>query len=273
MIPKVIHYCWFGGNALPEAVLKCIESWRRNCPDYSIVEWNESNYDINKHQYVKEAYEAKKWAFVSDFARLDIIYNNGGVYLDTDVEVIRPIDEMLANDCFLAAETTGFVATGLGFGAVKNNAIIKKLLDEYENAHFRLSSGQYDTMIPCPKRNTEPLSRMGYKYSEKDIWTAEGVTVFPPEYFCPIDYNTNQVKITDKTVSIHHYSGLWISKEERDLNAAIEEMERKNGRIAAFFKRQKMKYDFEVKQQEVKNWFEYLYRKTTYKLYRIINKR
>ena len=272
MIPKTIHYCWFGGNALPEIALKCIESWRRYCPDYEIIEWNESNYDVNKHPYIKEAYDAKKWAFVSDFARLDIIYNNGGIYLDTDVEVIRLIDEMLNNNCFLAAETTGFVNTGLGFGAVKNSVIVKKLLDEYENAHFRLSSGVYDS-IPCPRRNTEPLFKMGYRYSEYDMWIGEGVVVFPPEFFCPINYDTKQLKITDKTVSIHHYSGLWISKEERDLNAAIKEMERKNGRMVAFLKRQKMKCDYAIRQNEVKNWLEYLCRKITYKLFEIKNRR
>ncbi|MBR4241618.1 MAG: hypothetical protein IKR97_05300, partial [Eubacterium sp.] len=104
MIPKKIHYCWFGGNPLPDSVLKCIESWKHFCPDYEIIQWNEENYDINKFQYAKEAHDAKKWAFVSDLARLDIVYNEGGIYLDTDVELIRSLDSLLDNKCFLAIE-------------------------------------------------------------------------------------------------------------------------------------------------------------------------
>lgn len=272
MIPKVIHYCWFGKNILPEIALKCIDSWKRYCPDYEIIEWNESNYDVNKHSYLKEAYDAKKWAFVSDCARLDIIYNNGGIYLDTDVELVGSLDAFLNNECFLAAETTGFVATGLGFGAVRKSEIVKKMLDEYKGARFRLPSGAYDS-LPCPRRNTEPLFKMGFKYSEKDVWKGEGVVVFPPEYFCPIEYDTKQLKITEKTVSIHHYSGLWISKEERELNTAIEEMERENGRIVSFLKRQKMKCDYAISHKEVKNWLEYLYRKITYKIFETKNRR
>lgn len=103
-IPKIIHYCWFGGNILPDKVQKCIESWKRYCPDYKIICWNESNYDVNKIRYTKEAYKEKKWAFVSDYARLDIIYENGGIYLDTDVELICGMDILLQNDVFLAID-------------------------------------------------------------------------------------------------------------------------------------------------------------------------
>ena len=124
MIPKVIHYCWFGGNELPELAMKCIDSWKKFCPDYEIKQWNEKNYDLDSSRYIKEAYKNKKWAFVSDYARLDIIYNNGGIYLDTDVELIGKLDEFLDEKCFLAAEREEYVNTGLGFGAEKGNVVI-----------------------------------------------------------------------------------------------------------------------------------------------------
>ena len=214
MIPKVIHYCWFGGNPLPELAQKCIASWKKYCPNYEIKEWNENNFDLSVCDYVKEAYDAKKWAFVSDYARLDIIYHNGGIYLDTDVELLKPLDEFLGVSAFFGAESTGFVATGLGFGAEKKNKVVKHMLDEYTNIHFKKLDSTFDT-TPCPRRNTKPLEEEGYRFSEKEIWKAKDVVVFPPKYFCPIDYRTGRIMITDRTYSIHHYSALWLSDEER----------------------------------------------------------
>ena len=136
MIPKVIHYCWFGGNSKPELVQKCIESWKQYCPEYKIVEWNESNFDVNCIDYVKCAYQDKKWAFVFDYARLWIIYNNGGIYLDTDVLLKNNLDDLLSYDCWLASDDVRYIATGLGFGAVKNHYIIEKLMNEYSNYEY-----------------------------------------------------------------------------------------------------------------------------------------
>lgn len=133
MIPKKIHYCWFGKNPLPNEVKKCIESWKLFCPDYEIIEWNEENYDVFKIDYMAEAYKAEKYAFVSDYARLDIIYNNGGIYLDTDVELIRPLDDLLHHSCYLGMELPGRVATGLGFGAVKGNNFLYENMKYYEH--------------------------------------------------------------------------------------------------------------------------------------------
>ena len=124
MIPKKIHYCWFGNNPLPESVQRCIESWKKYCPGYEIIEWNEGNYNINKIPFIEKAYKEKKYAFVSDYARLDIIYNEGGIYLDTDVELIKNIDPLLEHSCFLALESCGAVATGLGFGSIKKHSFI-----------------------------------------------------------------------------------------------------------------------------------------------------
>ncbi|TNU75055.1 glycosyltransferase family 32 protein, partial [Lactococcus cremoris] len=136
MIPKVIHYCWFGGQPLPESALKCIESWRRFCPDYEIKQWSEKNYDVNKIQYIKEAYQEKKFAFVTDVARLDIIWNEGGIYLDTDVELIKSLDELLYNSLYLGMERAGRVNTGLGFGAEVNHPIVRANLELYTNIPF-----------------------------------------------------------------------------------------------------------------------------------------
>lgn len=216
MIPKVIHYCWFGGNPLPELTKECIKSWKMYCPDYEIKEWNEYNFNINCCDFVKEAYEAKKWSFVSDYARLYIIYHEGGVYLDTDVELIQNIDSFLENKCFLGEEKSGFVNTGIGFGAEKNNMIVKEMLDEYDGKHFKLNDKVLDT-TPCPQKNTAPLLKYGYKYSGTDIWKDKNVTVYPPEFFSPMDYETGRIEITDNTKSIHHYTASWHSKTENQI--------------------------------------------------------
>ena len=142
MIPKIIHYCWFGGNPLPPSAEKCIESWKKFCPDYEIRRWDESNYDITKNQYMQEAYQCKKWGFVPDYARLDIIYDHGGIYLDTDVEIIKTFDELLDCVAFGGVEQESpYVALGLGFGAEKGNDIIRQLRDKYDELHF-MEDGQ-----------------------------------------------------------------------------------------------------------------------------------
>ena len=131
MIPKIIHYCWFGGNEIPEHDKKCIESWKKYCPDYKIIRWDESNYDYKKNSYMREAYEAKKWGFVPDYARLDIVYEHGGIYLDTDVELVKNIDELLEHKAYMGFEVGGeFVSPGLGFGAEKNFPLFKKMMEE-----------------------------------------------------------------------------------------------------------------------------------------------
>ena len=140
MIPKVIHYCWFGGNPKSEIINNCINSWREFCPEYEIIEWNETNFDVNSIPYIKKAYEEKKWAFVSDFARLWIIYHKGGIYLDTDVLLHKSLDELTKYDCWLASEDVRYVATGLGFGAVKEHFLIKNMMEAYYSLLFPAST-------------------------------------------------------------------------------------------------------------------------------------
>lgn len=135
MIPKKIHYCWFGGNPLPESAKKYIGTWKKYCPDYEIIEWNENNFDVTQNQYCKEAYEAKKWAFVSDYARLKVLYDFGGIYMDTDVEVVKPLDDLLQYNWFSGFESEKRIQTGT-MGAGFNSTIIKIFLDDYKNRHF-----------------------------------------------------------------------------------------------------------------------------------------
>lgn len=210
MIPKIIHYCWFGGNPIPEDAKKCIESWKKYCPDYEIKEWNESNFDVTKNKYMYQAYRAKKWGFVPDYARLDIIYNYGGIYLDTDVEIIKPLDELLNQKGFCGIENGSLcIALGLGFGAEKNDKTIKLLLDSYEKLFF-IKNGQPD-LTPAPILNEKILKNL-YIKNENIITHCGTLTVYPTEYFCPMNYDTGEIKITEKTYSIHHYTASWYDK-------------------------------------------------------------
>ena len=265
MINKVIHYCWFGGNALPEDVLKCIDSWKNYCPDYEIKQWNEKNFDVNQNDYIKEAYQEKKWAFVSDYARLKIIYDQGGIYLDTDVELIKSLDDLLYNKCFFGTETSEVIATGLGLGAEKGNKFIKMMLDEYEGAHFVIKKGIYD-LTPCPKRNTDPLIREGFKFDNQKIWEKDGCKVYPPEFFSPINYDTRELVITDNTYSIHHYSATWIPEGEKKLSKKLDQIKVDHSAIVAFVLCQKEKYQYEKRIGNCSTILSYIYRKIIKKL-------
>lgn len=214
MIPKKIHYCWFGGKPLPKDVKKCIKSWQKMCPDYEIIEWNESNFDINCCSFVKDAYTAKAWAFVSDYARLKIVYDNGGIYLDTDVELIKNIDFLLHNNCFFATQQEGgVVATGLGFGAIKGASILKEMLDCYESTRF---DNEKKEEIACPILNTKVLKKYGFEFKENVIKLSPiDVTVYPPKFFDPISPGDTKNLYCDDTVSIHHYSASWTNSNNK----------------------------------------------------------
>ena len=208
-IPKVIHYCWFGNGKMPKLTKKCIESWKKYCPDYEIICWNEENFDFSENQYAKQAYEAGKWAFVSDYARLKIIYDYGGIYMDTDVELIRPIDPLLEYEGYMGFEKNGQVATGLGFGAEKGNEIVGRMLKDYNDIAFIKTDGSYD-LSPCPVRNSAALTEMGMDLKNTDQ-IFKGVRFLPAEYLSPMDYYTGKKIITPNTYSIHHYAASWTS--------------------------------------------------------------
>ena len=208
-IPKVIHYCWFGNGKLPKLTKKCIKSWKKYCPDYEIICHTEETFDVSQNRYMKEAYEQKKWAFVSDYARLKIIYDYGGIYLDTDVELIKPLDDLLEKKGFMGFDEKGIVATGLGFGAEKGNEIIKEFIKDYEDIPFVLEDGSFD-LTPCPDRNTDALKRLGMDIENHDQ-TFMGVDFLPKEYLCPMEYDTGNKLVTKNTYSIHHYCATWTS--------------------------------------------------------------
>ncbi|GAB2026064.1 glycosyltransferase [Lactovum odontotermitis] len=216
MIPKKIHYCWFGGSPLPAKAKKIIETWRKFCPDYEIIEWNETNYDVHKNKYMADAYKEKKWGFVSDYSRLDIIYNEGGFYLDTDVELLKSLDELRENEAYMGfegAEKVEAVASGLGFGAVKENETIKALRDLYESLNFYNLDGSLN-LTPCPKYQTDFFLKWGLKINNK-FQTIAGVKIYPTEYFDPKDYYFGKTYVTKNTISIHQYEMSWKSKKDK----------------------------------------------------------
>lgn len=209
-IPKIIHYCWFGGKELPEDVKKMIDSWKKNCPDYEIKEWNEKNFDLNSNEYVKEAYSAKKWAFISDYARLVALKQFGGIYLDTDVELIKNLDDFLDNDAFAGFETSGSIQTAV-IGCKKNFKLIDEFLDYYNSHHFILDNNSFDTTT-----NVVILTNICKKYGLKLNNKKQSINnfiIFPSDYFCPKNMDTGIIKITDNTHAIHHFSGSWLSIE------------------------------------------------------------
>lgn len=209
MIPKIIHYCWFGRNPLPKTAEKCIRSWKKYCSDYEIIRWDESNFDVNCNEYCREMYEQEKWAFLTDYVRLRVVYENGGIYLDTDVEVIKPLDDLLHNSAYMGLETTDKVNTGLGFGAERNHWFIGENMIYYEK--WRSS----DSVETCPIITTRLLESKGLIYNHLNVNHLNGVTVYPTEYFCAKNSHTGEVCITKKTYTIHHFDASWQTKSER----------------------------------------------------------
>ena len=213
MIPKVIHYCWFGRNPKPKSVLDCMASWRKYCPDYEIKEWNGDNFPINDNLYCKQAYEHKKWAFATDYARLVIIYENGGIYLDTDVELIRPIDDLLKHKFYIGRQHGFEINTGSGFGAEKGHPVLKKMIEDYEGIPFIKEDGTMD-LLTCPKRNSRWLFENGMK-NDDSYQEIHDVAIYPIEYFSPLDSWSGRMWSSEKTYSIHHCEATWNPKESK----------------------------------------------------------
>lgn len=214
MIPKVIHYCWFGGKEMPSLGKKCIKSWQKYFPDYEIRRWDESNFDVNTIPYVAEAYRQRKYAFVSDYARFLILYNHGGVYFDTDVEVLKPMEHIMEKGEFMARENSDYsvntgVAPGLGLAMEKGSDVLKDLLDIYASMEF---------VNPDVDPNGKTIVDVASEYfeskglqREQTVQRVAGITIYPEDYFSPLNVVTGQTRITPNTVAIHHYSGSWMS--------------------------------------------------------------
>lgn len=221
MIPKIIHYCWFGGSALGEEESRCIASWKKHLPDYEIKLWNESNWDVHCCDYVSEAYEAEKWAFVSDYARFDILYKYGGVYFDTDVELVGSIDDILSRGSFMGCEKDfdplnevgPLVAPGLGMAAIPGLDLYAEILASYNRSHFLMDDGTFDQSTVV-ERVTGIMRDHGLQ-SAPGIQSVSDIVVYPSEYFSPQDFVTGVINITDNTRSIHHFKGSWLSESEQ----------------------------------------------------------
>lgn len=211
-IPKLIHYCWFGRSEMPEKFQANIDSWRRCCPDYEIIRWDESNYDVEKNRYMKQAYESKCWGFVPDYARMDIVHQCGGIYMDTDVELLRSLDDLLACKFFCGFESVSFIALGLGFGAEKNNILLEETMEPYGQMDFILEDGSLNP-TPSPKYQTQVLVKHGPLRNGQTQITPE-FAALSAKYFCPINpYGAGQP--TADSFSIHHYAATWFHKEQR----------------------------------------------------------
>ena len=207
MIPKKIHYCWFGQGKLSSKARKCIQSWKKYCPDYEIIEWNENNFNVNQNEYTKKVYREKKYAFLSDYARLKIIYEQGGIYLDVDVEVVKSFDDLLSNKAYFGFESNEYANTGAGFGAEKGNRAVKILLEQYD----QLLDGTKD-VIGCPILNTQGLVQFGLKLNGE--WQElEDCIVYSSDYFNPYDDPTGRLNKTKNTYSIHWYAKSWLDKK------------------------------------------------------------
>lgn len=221
-IPKVIHYCWFGGNPLPELAQKCIASWRKYLPDYEIKEWNEQNFDVYQAPYVAEAYRLKQYAHVSDYARFWILCHYGGIYFDTDVEVIRPLDDIIARGPFMGFECQegtphdnphGNMAAGLGMGVPKGHPFIEHMTYYYNHHHYMRWNGKNTGNVTL--QVTQFLDFDHKVVLEDGIVHVSDVYIYPTDYFCPLNYYTGEMNITENTRTIHHYMASWTKKQNR----------------------------------------------------------
>ena len=213
-VPQLIHFCWFGNNLKPRLAKRCIKSWRNFFPGYQIIEWNEKNYDIQSAPlYVRQAYDAKKWAFVSDYVRFDIIYKVGGVYFDTDVEVVKSMTDLLQRCGYIGCEDDGGensiirLNPGIGMAFEPSNKICREILDSFTQDKFVMNNGEYNYKT-IDSRATEVFLKHGMKNVE-GIQMIDGVCVYPKEYFAPLDRSTGIMNKTNQTRSIHWWDSSW----------------------------------------------------------------
>lgn len=214
-IPKIIHYCWFGDGKIPEENQAYIDEWKTVCPDYQIIKWNESNYDVNKVAFMREAADAKNWTFISDYARIDIINTYGGVYLDVDVQLLKNHNDFLSFPSFWGMEQDFnrqlYVNSGLGFGSIPNNPLLIELLEFYSQMHF-----ENDKIVASPILLRNFFEQKGFVQKNR-IQQFDFGTIFPKDYFAPLDC-FGRLKTTTNSVSIHHYLGSWIKNSENNEN-------------------------------------------------------
>lgn len=213
MIPKIVHYCWFGRGEKSDLIKKCIHSWHNYLPDWEFIEWNEDNYDFSKNQYAYDAYKQKKWAFVADYARFDVLNQYGGVYFDTDVELLRSIpDEILCQEAFTGFQSNNRVNPGLVFGAEKGQLGLKKLLDIYQQWKFEIIEG-----VKTPNildAFNEAFFSDGLILDGK-FQIVSGIAIYPNEVFCCYDFETLTLDIKPETISVHYFAASWLPKKQK----------------------------------------------------------
>lgn len=222
MIPKKIHYMWLGGGKIPQQLQKCIDSWKRYCPDYEIIRWDESNYDVHKNIFLSQAYDNQRYGFVPDFARLEILYNYGGIYLDTDVELKRNIDDLLYQDAFCSVEKWQVINFGGCSGSVKGHKSLKPFLENWAKHQIVRKDGSLDN-VSSGLIDTTIAINSGYKINGK-IQNIMGMNIYTYDYFHPYDYMTGQLDFTDDTYSVHHFNGGWLDESNRDDNKKLAEV-------------------------------------------------
>ena len=213
MIPKIIHYCWMSGEPFPELIKECIDTWKKFLPDYKIIEWNKNNFDVNMSSFTKEAFDAKKYAFVSDYVRLYVLYNYGGIYLDSDIKVLKSFDDLLNNKAFSGFESKERVGVWL-LASEKGNSLFKEMLDCYKDKHFIKNDGSLDL-----EPNTSLLKPVFFfffivfnnKYQKNKY-----ITIYPKDYFCPLDESTGELNITKNSYAMHLFNGAWVPKEQKE---------------------------------------------------------
>lgn len=205
MIPKILHYVWLGNQDKPESVLKCIETWNKYLPDYQIIEWNEKNFDVENYAYCKEADE-RKYAFVSDFIRLEALKKTGGIYLDTDVEILSDFQNLLKNKSFLGFESIDKIGTAI-IGAEKNTSWVGEILDKYMNKKFVNNKGEFDTTTNVEMITEYLFSNRGLELNGESQNLKNQINIYSNDYFYPKNIYTKVINVTDNTVAIHHFEG------------------------------------------------------------------
>lgn len=211
-IPKIINYCWFSGNPMPIELVRCVNTWKELCPDYDIVCWNESNFDLSKYRYTKEAAVMKKWGYIPDIVRLEVLYDVGGFYFDTDVEMIRNLDELRFQDAFCGRERGGHVNFGGGSGSVPGNDIIKEILDFRKDEPFALANGGYNSEA-SGYYETTPLMEHGLKVADVNQ-KLDKINIYSSEFFSPYNYINGDDIRNENTFSIHHFNASWLENGE-----------------------------------------------------------
>ena len=221
MIPRTIHYCWFGGGALPELAVRCLASWGEQMPDWEVRRWDETNFDVQHAAYAREAYRLRQYAYASDYARLWVLYHHGGIYLDTDVELLRPLDDLAAQGAFMGQEQAEcpneerlHCAMGLGVGCEAGHPFIGRMLEHYRTLHFVSRTGrQGDTIVDITRRllAKEPVESLA-----GGVLRCAGFTIYPWQYLCPLNYFTGQLDVQPETYAIHHYAASWVGDRQHE---------------------------------------------------------